>query len=112
MKIKADLMIIDNNAKYICERKLKVKPILNYYGCGEIPNDERQYTEIKASCPVCRAAGVRADLASGAREFKCCPICGINLDWRVFLKKEKKLRRKIELWRTQFKKHVKTLALL
>ena len=104
MKIKTDLMIIDNNAKYVCERKLKVKPILHYYGYGEIPNDERQYTEIKASCPVCRATGVRANLAGGAREFKCCPICGINLDWRVFLKKEKKLRRKIELWRTQFKK--------
>ena len=63
MKIKTDLMIIDNNAKYVCERKLKVKPILHYYGYGEIPNDERQYTEIKASCPVCRATGVRANLA-------------------------------------------------
>ena len=61
MKIKTDLTIVDNNAKYVCQRKIKVKPILKnvlkYY--AEFPNDKRRHTDIEASCPICLAAGVR-----------------------------------------------------
>ena len=104
MKIKTDLTIVDNNAKYVCQRKIKVKPILKnvlkYY--AEFPNDKRRHTDIEASCPICLAAGVRVNLADGAREFKCCPICGINLDWRIYFKKRKKiLCRMIEQFKRQ-----------
>ncbi|UTC78127.1 hypothetical protein E4O04_08990 [Treponema sp. OMZ 799] len=90
MRVKLDIVVVDNKTKYVCERRIKVKPIIRYYG-------DAPYMDMKATCPICEAVNVRADLAGGAgNDFNQCPVCGISLDWTDYLKEFKELRGKIE----------------